>query len=145
MKTFGKTAASGFTLLEVMVALVVLAVGVAATMSVLSGSLGNIRKAQMRTRMIDYAHDIMESSFYREELEQPALYVEDLEDGFQYRIRVEDYDPGTEEDGTGSGLTIKLLAYTVEMIGPDSPEPAYTLETLKIVSTSEEGQSPTAR
>lgn len=139
---------AGFTLLEVLVALVVLAVGATATMSAISGSLGNIRKAQLRTRVMEYAENAMESSLYREDLQQPATYAENLEDGFRYTVTVEDYDAGLRpETGTqtATGLQFKLLRYTVDMYEPGSTAPVYELQTLKLVNTSEGGQSPTTR
>ena len=48
-----------FTLLEVLVTLVVLAVGASITLSVITGSLGNIRKVQLRTRGVEYAQSAM--------------------------------------------------------------------------------------
>jgi prepilin-type N-terminal cleavage/methylation domain-containing protein len=140
------TGTAGFTLLEVLIALVVLAVGAAATMSAISGSLGNIRKAQLRTRVMEYAENAMEGLLYKADIQQPATYAENLEDGFRYVVTVEDFDPGLRPvTGTQSatGLQFKLLRYTVEMYEPDSTAPVYELQTLKLVSTSEEGQSPT--
>ncbi len=129
---------SGFTLLEVLIALVVLAVGVSLTMSVISGSLGNIRKVQIRTRVMATAQTVMEFALSNENLLEPATYTENLEDGFYCMVIVDNYDPAV---GTSSGtdLPVKLLRYRVEMIGPDSPEPVYTLQTLKLVGTSGEG------
>jgi len=135
----------GFTLLEVLVALTVLAVGAAITMSVLSGSLGNIRKVQLRTRVIENAQNIMESALYKEDLQEPATYTDNLEDGFSYVINVEEYDPEFDSESLtqdDAELPVKLLSYTVEMIGPDSPVPVYQLQTLKIVNAVQERQQP---
>jgi prepilin-type N-terminal cleavage/methylation domain-containing protein len=134
---------AGFTLLEVLVALTVLAVGAAITVSVLSGSLGNIRKVQLRTRVIVTAQNIMEQSLYREDLQQPTVYEENLEDGFRCIVQVQEYEPVINSGSLfqdQAELPVKLMQYTVEMIGPDSPVPAYQLQTLKLVNTSQEGQ-----
>jgi prepilin-type N-terminal cleavage/methylation domain-containing protein len=132
----------GFTLLEVLIALVVLAVGAAFTMSALSGSLGNVRKVQLRTRIMDYAQTAMESALYREDLQQPATITEDLEDGFRYTVHVEEYqsEAGLKPQ-TGTELPVKLLQYTIEMTGPDLTVPVYQLQTLKIVNSSQAQQS----
>jgi hypothetical protein len=37
------------------------------------------------------------------------------------------------------------MQYTVEMTGPDSPEPIYQLQTLKLVNATREGQQPILR
>ena len=133
---------SGFTLLEVLVALVVLAVGASITMSVISGSLGNVRKAQIRTRAMATAQNVMEYALSDENLREPATYTENLTDGFHCVVMVDNYYPqmGTPPE---SDLPVKLLRYTVEMYGPDSTGPEYELQTLKLVNSSEEGQQPT--
>lgn len=135
----------GFTLLEVLVALVVLAVGAAVTMSVLSGSLGNIRKVQLRTRVMGYAQNIMESALYRQDLREPATYTENLEEGYSYVLKIEEYEPEIETESTFTTsveLPIRLLSYRVEMFGPGSPNPVYQLQTLKIINTLQEGALP---
>ena len=43
---------SGFTLLEVLMTLTIMAVGVTLILSLVSGSLGNIRKVRGSTRLI---------------------------------------------------------------------------------------------
>ncbi len=140
--------AAGFTLLEVLIALVVLAVGMSVTLSVITGSVGNIRKAQLRTRAMEYAQSIMESSLNRVDLLEPATFTENLEDGFQYTVSVEEYDLDIDSEfqiQSRTTLPVKLMQYTVEMIGPDSPEPVYQLQTLKLVNASAERQQPILR
>lgn len=138
----------GFTLLEVLVALVVLAVGVSLTLSVLTGSLGNIRKAQLRTRAVEYAQFMMESYLNRQDLEEGATFSENLEGGLQCTVFVEEYDPGIDAETplqSRTALPVKLMQYTVEMTGPGSPEPVYRLQTLKLVSASGGRQQPILR
>jgi hypothetical protein len=95
------------------------------------------------------AQNIMEAALYREDLQQPATVTEDLEEGFHCVIQVDEYQPPTETEGTlqsTSGVPITLLRYTVEMIGPDSPDPVYVLQTLKLVGSSTQGaQQSTTR
>jgi len=140
--------AGGFTLLEVLVALVVLAVGISVTLAVITGSLGNVRKVQLRTRAVEYAQSIMEYSLNRDDLQEPVTFSENLDDGFSCNVYVEDYDPGLEPEPqmqVRATLPIKLMQYTVEMIGPDSPEPVYQLQTLRLVPASQEGRQPIPR
>lgn len=135
----------GFTLLEVLVALVVLAVGAAVTMSVLSGSLGNIRKVQLRTRVMGYAQNKMEEVLYRQDLREPATYSENLEEGYSYVLKIEEYEPGIDTGSTFTtsvDLPIRLLSYRVELFGPGSSDPVYQLQTLKIINTLQEGALP---
>jgi prepilin-type N-terminal cleavage/methylation domain-containing protein len=135
---------TGFTLLEVLISLVVLAVAASVTMSVISGSLGNVRKAQIRTSMMDYAQTQIESALYNEDMQQPGEYSDVLDNGYTCTIRVEEYYP-EEEDPEQSGLTVKLLQYTVEMVDPESLQPVYALHTLKLVNSAEEVQSSTTQ
>jgi prepilin-type N-terminal cleavage/methylation domain-containing protein len=127
---------AGFTLLEVLVALVVLAVGVAVTMSVISSSLGNVRKSQVRTRLMAFAQTVMESALSKDDLQPPASYQQELPDGFHCTVTVEEEPDANLQTQTVSELPIKLLHYTVQLIGPDS-ESLYALETLKLVAANE--------
>jgi len=127
---------AGFTLLEVLVALVVLAVGVAVTMSVISASLGNVRKSQIRARMMATAQTVMESALNKDDLQPPSSYQEDLTNGFYCTVTVEE-EPGADlQTQVVSELPIRLVHYTVRLIGPDS-ESLYALETLKLVAVNE--------
>lgn len=127
---------AGFTLLEVLVALVVLAVGVAVTMSVISASLGNVRKSQMRARLMASAQTVMESALNRDDLQPPANYQGELTDGFYFTVTVEEEPDADLQTQAVSELPIRLLHYTVRLIGPDS-ESLYALETLKLVAANE--------
>lgn len=129
-------ASAGFTLLEVLVALVVLAVGVAVTMSVISSSLGNVRKSQIRTRLMASAQTVMESALNRDDLEPPFSYQEDLYDGLHCTVTAEEEPDANLLTQSASELPIRLLRYTVQLIGPNS-EPLYSLETLKLVAANE--------
>jgi prepilin-type N-terminal cleavage/methylation domain-containing protein len=130
---------AGFTLLEVLVALVVLAVGVAVTMSVITGSLGNIRKSQIRTRLMASAQTVMESALNNDNLEAPSSYGQEMPGGFQCMVTVEEEPDTNLLTQPASELPIRLLHYTVQLIGPDL-EPVYALETLKLVAANEERQ-----
>jgi len=139
----GGASARGFTLLEVLVALTVLGVGAAITMSLISGSLGNIRKVQMRTRVIEHAEAVMELALLDETIRQPATLDGDFEDGTRWTVYVEEYTLPENLELTEEqlrGMPLKLLQYTVEMFAPDSGAASYRLQTLKLVSTLEENQ-----
>ena len=123
-------------------ALAVLAIGAALTMSLISGSLGNIRKVQVRTRTIQHAEAVMELSLLDESIRQPTTFTGDFEDGTRWSVRVDEYElpnsqpappvqPGAPPQAT---LPVRLFSYTVDVIGPDSSMPDYSLQTLKLVS-----------
>ena len=61
---------------------------------------------------------------------------------------MQEYDPAIEarpEVRTRTTVPVKRMQYTVEMTGPDSPEPIYQLQTLKLVNATREGQQPILR
>lgn len=133
-------AASGFTLLEVLVALTVFAVGAAVMLSLVSGSLGNIRKVQLRTRTIQHAEAVMELALLDESIQGPTSFTGDFEDGTRWSVLVEDYVnpdiPNLLPDGRPVNMPVKFLSYTIEMFSPGSAASDYNLQTLKLVRTA---------
>lgn len=132
---------SGFTLLEVLVSLTVLAIGAALALSLISGSLSNIRKVQLRTRTVEHAEAVMELTLLDDSIRQPTTLTGDFEDGTRWSVRVEDYaSPSADQlqsklqpGAPALNMPVKLLCYTVEMFSPDSIGSDYQLQTLKIV------------
>jgi prepilin-type N-terminal cleavage/methylation domain-containing protein len=139
--------AQGFTLLEVLVSLAVLSVGVALTLSLISGSLGNIRKVQLRTRTIEHAEAVMELALLDDSVQRPTVFSGDFEDGTRWSVRVEDYVPLgpslTASVAVAQKMPVKLLSYTVEMYSPDARASDYSLWALKLVKKTQD--DPTAR
>ena len=138
--------ASGFTLLEVLVALTVLAVGVALTLSLISGSLGNIRKVQLRTRTIEHAESVMELALLDDSIKQPTSFTGDFEDGTRWAVHVEEYIPPDLPQQLPGGapqmnMPVKLLSYTVEMFNPESRAADYVLRALKLTNVPPEDQT----
>lgn len=139
---------SGFTLLEVLVSLTVLAIGAALALSLISGSLSNIRKVQLRTRTVEHAEAVMELTLLDDSIRQPTTLTGDFEDGTRWSVRVEDYaSPSADQlqsklqpGAPALNMQVKLLRYTVEMFSPDSMGSDYQLQTLKIVKTLPEDQ-----
>ncbi len=127
---------SGFTLLEVLVALTVFALGAAITMSLISGSLGNIRKVQSRTRLIEHAESVMETALLDDSILRPTSFNGDFEDGTRWVVRVDEFEPPVLPQDlprtTPQTMPVQLLAYTVEMFGPDSNTIDYRLYTIKL-------------
>jgi prepilin-type N-terminal cleavage/methylation domain-containing protein len=130
-------ASSGFTLLEVLVALTVFALGAAVMLSLISGSLGNIRKVQLRTRTIEHAEAVMELTLLDESIQGPTSFTGDFPDGTRWSVLVEEYVPpdisNMQLDGRQVVMPVKLLSYSVEMFSPDSGASEYQLQTLKMV------------
>jgi prepilin-type N-terminal cleavage/methylation domain-containing protein len=132
---------SGFTLLEVLVALTVLAVGVALTLSLISGSLGNIRKVQLRARTIQHAETVMELTLLDESIVRPTTLTGDFADGTRWSVRIDEVvmpPPPTENPLQQGELPVKLFSYAVEVFAPESSAPDFRLETMKIVNVQQQ-------
>ena len=138
---------AGFTLLEVLVALAILGVGVALVLSLISGSLRNIRKVQQRTKNIQHAETVMELSLLDETIKDARMLQGDFEDGTRWTVVVRDFElPSMELPSTQqTEMPVKLLAFTVEVMGPESKTPDFRLETLKLVPTGLELGPPQLR
>ncbi len=138
MMTLKMRQSAGFTLLEVLVALSILAIGAAMTLSVISGALGNIRKVQLRTRTIQHAETVMELSLLDDAIRQPTTKNGDFEDGTRWTLVVNAVDtPRPANLPQGMEFPQKQLFYTVEVYAPDSQAPDLRLWSVKVVSTAE--------
>ena len=131
--------ASGFTLLEVLVALAILGIGVALTLSLITGSLGNIRKVQQRTRNMHYAQTVMELTLLDQSIRKPTALRGDFPDGTLWSAEVVDYQLPTAQPLNPRQVEspVKLLLYSVEIRSPDSSTADFRLETLKLVSVQD--------
>jgi hypothetical protein len=109
-------------------------------LSLVSGSLGNIRKVQLRTRTIQHAEAVMELALLDESIQGPTSFTGDFEDGTRWSVLVEDYIPpeipNLQTDGRQRTLRVKFLSYTIEMFSPGSTALDYSLQTLKLVRTT---------
>jgi prepilin-type N-terminal cleavage/methylation domain-containing protein len=139
MISAGRSRESGFTLLEVLITLSILAVGVTLTLSLISGTLGNIRKVQQRTRTIQHAEAVMELALLDDSIRRPTTFRGDFDDGTRWSVQVDEFQlPDSQPQNLQRPqLPVKLFAFNVEVIGPDSRMPDYRLQTLKIINTRE--------
>jgi prepilin-type N-terminal cleavage/methylation domain-containing protein len=135
---------SGFTLLEVLVALAILAVGVALTLSLISGTLANIRKVQLRTRTIQHAETVLELALLDDNIRKPTRFTGDFEDGTRWSVQVDEYQMPNAQPTSAQlpsaqrpELPVKLFSYTVEVMAPDSRAADFRLQTLKIVNVQQ--------
>ncbi len=141
-------ASEGFTLLEVLVALTVLAIGAALTLSLISGCLSNIRKVQLKTRIVEHAESVMELALLDDSIRKPMTFAGDFEDGTRWSVLVQDYVSANIPPPAPAGgmqrpvkVPVKLLSYTVEMIAPDSTTTDYRLQTVKLVQVPRDEQA----
>jgi len=124
---------SGFTLLEVLVAMTILAVGIALGVSLISKAMGNIRMVDTRARIVDHANSVMELTLLNPEIIEPGAFDGDFEDGTRWTMRIEEYIPEAAAISEDVDMPVKLLAFTVEMFHPHSRTMEYRLRTLKLV------------
>ncbi len=139
----------GFTLLEVLIALAILAAGAALTMSLISGSLGNIRKVQVRTRIIEHAETVMELSLLDDSIRRPTTLQGDFEDGTRWTVRIDEYELPSDASSTAQQLQQSMrqqfklpvapFSYTVDVFGPNSKVPDFRIQTVKLVNILEPG------
>ena len=144
-KAISFSAMGGFTLLEVLIALAILAIATTVTLSLISGSLRNIHKVQQRTRSIEHAESVMESALIDSSILGPTSNSGSFQDGTSWIVRVEDYTELDKQTQTGSTTATsvsipKLLSYTVETTGPESVKPDCRFRTLKLVNVQTTNQ-----
>lgn len=135
----------GFTLLEVLITLAILAVGVTLTLSLISGALANIRKVQLRTRTIQHAETVMELTLLDDSINRPTTLNGDFADGTRWAVRISEYEmpkvQQTLQTQQPVELPVKMLAYSLEIMSPGATGPDLRLETLKLVGTREAGDN----
>ena len=124
---------SGFTLIEVLVSMTILAIAIALSVSLISKSLSNVRRIEARTRIINYANSVMELTLLDQDIREPVSFDGDFEDGTRWTMQVEEYIPDDVEFLEQGEMSVKLLSYTVEMFQPHSNIMDYRLRTLKLV------------
>jgi len=139
---------SGFTLLEVLITLAILAVGVTLTLSLISGALANIRKVQVRARTIQHAETVMELTLLDESISRPTTLNGDFADGTRWIVRVNEYElPKIQQmlqPQQQVAMPVKLFAYSLEIMSPGASGPDLRLETLKLVETQQAGDNAEA-
>jgi len=133
---------AGFTLLEVMIALSILAVGLVAVLELFAGSLRLTGKASHRTQAVIHAQNVMDGFFAPDFLEDGEDSGE-LPDGFFWRARVREIFPDeTEEEvaerendelgGQASLLHIKEITVSVGWEEGDSRR-SFELRSMRVM------------
>ena len=133
---------AGFTLLEIMIALSILAVGLVAVLELFAGSLRLTGKASHRTQAVIHAQNVMDGFFAPDFLEDGEDSGE-LPDGFFWRARVQEIFPDeTEEEaaerendtmgGESSLLHIKEITVSVGWEEGDSHR-SFELRSMRLM------------
>lgn len=130
---------SGFTLLEVLMALTVMAVAVTLILSLISGSLGNIRKVRSNSRLIDHAQAVMELALLDDSIQAATSMRGDFEDGTRWTVEVSEVEMPEPPSAVPMSQQIQMLmpkifSYVVVVMGPNSNKADFQLQTLKMIS-----------
>jgi prepilin-type N-terminal cleavage/methylation domain-containing protein len=130
---------SGFTLLEVLMALTVMAVGVTLTLSLISGSLGNLRKVRGTATIVEHAQAAMEVALLDDLIQGAASRQGDFEDGTRWSVDVTEIEMPVPPSALPLSQQItstapKLLSFVVVVTGPNSTKADFQLQTMKLIS-----------
>lgn len=87
--------ARGFTLIEIIVAFTILALGLGITMQIATGAMRNARYAAQRTEAALYAQSLLDSAGVGERLEVGETSG-DFNDDFRWRLAVEEHEVESE-------------------------------------------------
>jgi general secretion pathway protein I len=141
-----QAANAGFTLLEVMVALVVLALGIAAVLELFGGGLRLTTKSSRRTQAVVYAQNVMDRL-----LAQSTL--EDGDDGGQfpggfswraqvYEIRPDDDASTLQQKSQNQPEFFRLKQINVEVYWSEGVgEQSYALRSLRTITDQPQPQA----
>ncbi len=129
---------AGFTLLEVLVALTIMAVGVALALSLVSGSLGNIRKVRVHARTVEHTQAVMELELLDDSITGPTTQRGDFDDGTRWSLVVSEVEMPVPQTTMQIQMPVKVLSYVVEVTEPNSVTADYTLQTLKLVNAAQQ-------
>jgi prepilin-type N-terminal cleavage/methylation domain-containing protein len=126
---------SGFTLLEVLISLTIMAVGVAFALSLITGSLGKVRKVSANAHLIENAQSVMETTLLDSNITGATTRSDSFEDGARWDLTVTEVEmppPPSAVPTAIAALAPKVLSYEVVVTGVDSSK--YQLKTLKLIN-----------
>ena len=136
----GRRRASGFTLLEIAVALAVLGIGVVTTLHIFSGSLRLQDRAARQSRAVLHARATMDALLFQPEI-QDHTEERTTADGFVTRILVRHAEPleGAPELGDADELPEVTLRYLqVDVTWQDGiGSKSYTVTSLRAAPENE--------
>lgn len=124
-----KHACRGFSLLEVLVAFIILSLALGVLMRIFSGGLGNIGAAEHYSRAVAIA----ESQLAAAGVESPLTegeYTGETENGYAWRTSMQRYDAGTQPL---EGVVLPVDLYQVE-VTVNWDNTATTPRTLRLVT-----------
>lgn len=131
-----RSGSSGFTLIEVVVALAILGVSVAIVMQIFSGGLKNLRRIELAHRAMSHAENVMNEVLADREIIGAGAMSGDLDDEFRYTAEVTEWEIPQEQLSLELAVpTSRLLQVTVQIhFINDRFGKSYRLSTLKTVA-----------
>lgn len=135
--------ARGFTLLEVIVAVSVLGIAVAAAMQIFSGGLKNLRRIDMAHQAMEHAENVMVEILSDEDLRYPVELADDLDEEFSYTAVVDYWETASLEEELFLEVAkprVSLMRVHVEIhFKNDRHGKRYQADCLKLVPNETEG------
>jgi len=132
----------GFTLIEILVAISVLAISLVVILQLFSGGLKSVRLSNQYTRAIFYAREKMEEILLMEDLEagsQEGSQEDESEDPFRWRAEIVLIEPEEEE---ASKLPFDTLGIMVDVMWQEGEkEKHFQISTMKVVEKKEDEES----
>ena len=127
---------AGFTLLEVLVAMVLLSVSLVIVMQLFSGGLRSSGISEDYTRAVFHAREKMEEALVAKTL-GTGEWTGDFGDGFQWRVAI-GY-PGENAEGAPGKAAVSLFRIDVDVFWKDGENERHVeLSTLKIAKPERE-------
>jgi prepilin-type N-terminal cleavage/methylation domain-containing protein len=134
----------GFTLLEIIIAVAILAAGVGAVMQTFSGGMNNIRRIDLAHRAMNHAENVMNEILTDQNIMGPITLGGDLDQDFSFNVTVDYWEPpqtGLQIDATER--RVELLSVVVDInFKHDRFGRKYRAVCLKAVSLQPEGLGP---
>ncbi|MGI8784787.1 MAG: type IV pilus modification PilV family protein [Acidobacteriota bacterium] len=133
---------SGFTLLEVIVAVSILAISSALCLRLFSGSMNNIRRIDSSAEAMSHAENVMNEILADDRVDKPTTLAGDLDENYRWEAVIQDYS--VMEDSLfaqekARRLPVKLLSIRVDLhFKKSSQGRLYRLVSLKTVMDSQQ-------
>ena len=131
---------TGFTLLEVVIAVAILGIGVAAAMQIFSGGMSNLHRIDAAHRAMWHAENVMNEILADEEIRGPFSDGGDLDEDFYYEASADYWiDPDSQGIDPELFSGIQLLGVRVDVHFKNNRRgKVYRIYSLKTISDREE-------
>ena len=111
----GRARAAGFTLIEIIVAFAVLAIGLGIAMQIATGAMRNARHAEERTEAALYAQSLLDSAGIGERLEEGETQG-DFGDRYRWSLSVTPFEVEAATDSPLDPALAPVQLYRLELV-----------------------------